>query len=756
MDITRLSSGTARELRTSTMAPLALSLVLLLGGSIVGVTYLTGRSLEDEMDSRLAQFDLQFQREIEYESLSLGLGLDLVEAQSSLGEAWRVRDREQLLKASLPLFEHLLEDHSVTHFYFIDLDRSCYLRVHNPERHSDVISRQTILSAQTNGSEVHGLELGTMGAFTLRMVRPWYIDGELVGYLELGKEIQQVTNGVQETLGVQLTTLVHKDHVQKENWQAGKEVFHFTGQWNQFADFVMAEGKVSYLSQDVRAALSQKHQRCPLSGQVNHVVVDNQIATGTILMTDMAGEDVGHYMLHWDVSPAIAASHQTVLGMVLSVGLVGGLLLTFFWFYLGRIQAGINDHQSELQTAKLAAEQSNEAKSEFLANMSHEIRTPMNGIVGMVDLLLESELKPTQREYADLVLSSALSLLRLINSILDFSKIEAGKLEIERVPFDLQTALTRFSNLSALSTSTKGLDFVHRTDDRVPRYIIGDPYRLAQILTNLVGNAVKFTEHGQVTLTTTVVDFDTPSAALRFGVSDTGIGIEPADQKHLFSPFTQADGSTTRKYGGTGLGLTIAKQLTALMGGEIGVNSTVGTGSEFWFAIPLESSTADQVSTAPKNAGDDGLESDLLNSNSRPRILLVEDNIVNQKMALGILKKVDAEVDTANDGLEAIQALTDNAYDLVLMDCQMPNMDGYEATAEIRSESSTVCNHKIPVIAMTANAMEGDREKCIAAGMDDYITKPVRPKILRDVIAKWLSKTEATPEPTAADIGIGV
>ena len=792
-----------------------------------------------------------------------------------LYDALRARDAETLFKKYELVFAQLNEHDCVTHFYFQDSARTNLVRVHNRPKRGDLINRFTTREAERTGTTSWGIELGTLGTFTLRVVCPLFDGNELVGYFEIGKEIEDLLVDISMANGVEMAAVINKCALTRSAWEAGMTMLGRESDWDRYAEKVLIYSSLDPFPSEYAALVSEEgheHGRSDAEVQVRGAAW--RVSVSPLL--DASGASVGDLIVMLDVTAEEQAFFRELLWVstltaLLLVGLIGFLYILLKRTdngilrqaeYILKLNRGLAEQADIAQNLAAEAQEATLAKSSFLANMSHEIRTPMNAVIGMCDLLMDTEISSEQRDFANTIHSSGEALLVLINDILDFSKIEAGELALERRDFDLTDCLESTMDMIVSRATSKGLELLFEMDGSVPAVVRGDESRLRQILLNLLSNAVKFTDTGEIYVLAESQRMENGGHLLTFSIRDTGIGIAPENQEKIFGEFSQADESTTRQFGGTGLGLTISRRLSELMGGTMWVEGTLGEGTTFYFSIEVETATRSKVVLAtqkpftPKNKhvlvvddnetnlrilnaqltrwgltpvsfmkpeealasiqngdvyclmitdmqmpGMDGLmlvhevretrsarelpvimltsigqerphvSLDIAAVISKPvkptqlhqqiedvlhgipagqrvkpptknlpvekktlKILLVEDNPINQKVAMLMMKKLGYAPDLASDGIEALEKVDATAYDVVLIDIQMPRMNGLTATQKIRERYEG--KPRPQIVGMTAHAANDEREKGLAAGMDDYLTKPIQMIKLSELLAR--------------------
>jgi signal transduction histidine kinase/CheY-like chemotaxis protein/HPt (histidine-containing phosphotransfer) domain-containing protein len=700
-----------------------------------------------------------FAEQMELEASRLALVFAGISSNAEIHTAMQSRHRQQLYSRSMAVQRKI--PGFISSLNFLDpAGRSILYRM-EPGRGEDFIARRTLATAAASGEPSHGLELDLAGRYFLHLVSPWREEGKLIGYVDLASDIDDNLAAINRLL--QLETEQHAEPGQRGD----VEIAVLVGEAREGR---LAAPRVAQHTKDFPAdALPFIADH--LASKANKAETDRfQFVFAPL--SDASGQQLAVMVMAMDVVAARRANTAHTQRFFVA-GIVISLLITWFVHFLTHraarretaqrallekavakrteelrdakallVQQNLNleglvaERTSRLELALLAAESATRAKSEFLANMSHEIRTPMNAIIGLSDLCLRGALPDKQRGYVRNVNTAARSLLGIINDILDLSKVEAGKLNLESIPFGVDELLDNVSNIFGHEAAGKGLEFVIDRDPATPTVLCGDQLRLSQVLNNLINNAIKFTEHGRVVLAIAPVPAPAESSTLRFSVSDTGIGLAEEQITRLFQAFSQADASATRRFGGTGLGLVISQRLVGMMGGTIEVSSEPGHGSVFSFVATFAACTdvravLPSAAAAPSTQPTSAAVPDFVGR----RILLVEDNELNQEVAGDFLALTGADVVVAANGREAIGAIESKSWDVVLMDVQMPVMDGISAAREIRAQ---VRFSGLPIIAMTAHALIEERRRCLEAGMNDFLTKPVEADLLYSTLARWL------------------
>jgi PAS domain S-box-containing protein len=880
--VSRLVAGRRAGVRVRVLIPLTVAIVLLTGA----FTWALYRQAKDEMQRECAKtldsVPKSLQKELDREAHMMAGVMDALTRNDRIRSAFEARDFEALLDLSQPLLRQLRRHNRISHFHFLDPERACFLRVHRPGRKGDTINRITVLGAERTGKMFHGIELGPLGTFTLRVVQPWYKDGRLLGYIELGEEIEDVISRLSGSAGVEIAIAIHKKFLDRAGWEEGMAMLGREADWNALGHAVVVTKTVPVAAESLDPYLCHgRHGFGVLDSLIS--LDDRTYGASLVELTDAGDRLVGGMLILRDETVACVALRQTVAEGLLLCLVIGGALFGLCYVYLGRVDrafargtAKLTDSNRELQEAeevarseyaklsamiagmeegvvfadadnviveindflcrfvghsreeivgrriedlhhgpvlkrvlgqiaqfrdhvdspplvlqrplgeaevilrmqpiyrdggydgvllnvidvtelvgaRQAAETASESKTNFLANMSHEIRTPMTAIMGYADLLAETPNDPEERDrYLTIIRRNGKHLLSLINDLLDLSKIEAGEMTMVIRPCHLATVVADVASIMRVRADERGISLTIEYTTAIPEVVLTDSDRLRQALVNLVGNAVKFTEEGSVRIVVTLVpSWRDGQSAVRFEVIDSGIGMDRDAMDRLFEPFVQADASTSRKYGGTGLGLAITRRVAELLGGDVTVESAPGAGSSFTLIIPAGDLKGVAMLEDPAEAVHSYEDSDAeaVPAGGDPlvgvRVLLAEDGADNQLLISTVLRKAGAEVAIADNGRLAVEKALSEPFDVILMDIQMPEMNGYEATRALRVQGYTD-----PVLALTAHAMDADRERCLAAGCNEHLTKPInRQKMIRTVAR--FARRSTTPNRKAPTI----
>jgi len=721
----------APSIKQAVLLPVALCILALIGLATAGFWRLMVSQSEHEALAMGARLEREIIRSLEHDAALFSGFMDFLASDPPLIAALAARDRVRLALLAGPAYERLNSRFRVTHLYFIDAQGTTLLRMHAPSLFGDRIDRRTLYDALATGEEAYGLELGPLGSFSLRVVRPVSLDGHVIGFIEISEDIEHILPALARLLDVELVLTLDKRHLDRDSWLQGKGA-QIGSDWDRLPGAVVVQSTLPAFPDELGRRLDPSAAEGLTttlnadSGTNAPFVIETderRYLTVTLPVKDARGEPVARLAMLRDMS----ARHAAMRGFLSTLAIFGlgfGLfLMLFINARIGRVEGhlehaldNLRDEmeerdrtRAELAVATQRALAASRAKSEFLATMSHEIKTPLNGIIGFTEMTLESDLDTEQAQNLGYVLSSARSLLAVVNDVLDMSGIDAGRMEISVSPFALEPLVAEIREFFAPEASRKGLGIEAGVDRGLPPVLLGDPGRIRQVLVNLVGNAVKFTDQGGVRLRVQGRAEEDGRIRLSFAVSDTGPGIAQGELERIFEPFTQLEETRTRQHSGMGLGLALARRLAQAMGGQVRAESVPGEGSTFILSLAL--APADEEAHAPVPAAP-----------ARPRMLVAEDNPVNRHLAKRILEKLGYEPVLFENGQEALEALREGGFAAAVLDLSMPRRSGVEVAREVRAGLAGPSD--LPLLAVSAHIGVAERDEALAAGFSAFLQKP--------------------------------
>ncbi|MDX8393875.1 MAG: ATP-binding protein, partial [Mariprofundales bacterium] len=745
------------RMRMLFMPLISLLVISFLFSFFVGVKYLHNEKLEHESMLAMHSANTMYKFTLDLESEKLKSTANILLKNKQLEQAFFAADRIALLEHSRSILA-MLEQTNITHIYFHDADQHVLLRTHQPDRYGDLIVRQTLQQAVKNQSMFIGLEIGPLGTLTLRAVTPWFRDGKLIGYLELGAELNKILLRLHDVPNLHVKTLLFKRDLIQKDWETGQRMLKYPANWHQLQQYVISSN-CSFKLPPAILNLINSNKIVPNSA----IESNGQHYRASLLpIDDAGGNKIAELLVIYNTSHLYTAMQNELNHLIIALLLLGLILLLTIWCIVGDLQKKLNHeiderihlnhehitalsannkrliaseknlqesvgklHLSQITSLNMmhdmehdreVAEEALKAKSRFLAMMSHEIRTPLNGILGLAELLLGSAINHMQQEKLHAIYSSGHTLLTVLNDVLDFSKIEAEQLTLNCLPMQINDTIEHVGKLFAASAHQKGLKFACGGLPLLNCFLLGDPDRIQQIIMNLVSNAIKFTDHGEIIISCSLEEETDSYMQLCFAVSDTGIGIAQIAQKKLFEEFFQVDGSHTREYGGSGLGLAISQRIVKMMGGTLSIESIPNKGSRFFFTIKL-----------PKGNPLPDTASMHHDEFIQWRVMVVDDHPANRHIMHKLVTAWGMSNGEAASGEEALQILKQDAtgndpFHLVLLDHMMPEMNGLTLAQEIKADPA-LAHLKLIMLSSLDDVV--DESTMLSHGLDAFLRKPV-------------------------------